>query len=346
MAAPAQADDSLIADITDRVSLAARQWRPDAAIDRVRPLTGGTSSLTFIAEIAAVEDGGEALVIKIAPPGLPPVRNRDVLRQGRVMSALAGADGVAVPAIRFSDPGSPPERPPLIAMDMIPGECTEPLLDAERPRDPATREQTRHRFLDAVRMLGNLHRLRPAALGLGLEAPVPLAAEIDRWTRAFETVPADLQGDYRSAADALSATMPEPVAPVINHGDFRLGNTLCVGDRITAIIDWEIWSVGDPRIDLSWLAYFTDEAGHPAAAGSQPCGTPAITEVVAGYEEAVGTAVRDLEWFHALTRYKEAAATGLLIKRARRKGTLSRSFQQMEPALPALVAEARTLVGY
>jgi aminoglycoside phosphotransferase (APT) family kinase protein len=40
---------------------------------------------------------------------------------------------------------------------------------------------------------------------------------------------------------------------VVVHGDFRLGNLLAVGERITAVIDWEIWSLADPRIDAGWF---------------------------------------------------------------------------------------------
>src|SRR5690606_26430562 len=111
------------------------------------------------------------------------------------------------------------------------------------------------------------------------------------------------------------------------------------------IIDWEIWSVGDPRVDLAWLTYFTDEAGHPAAPSAEPCGTPAIAEVVREYEQALGRPVSDLAWFDALTRYKEAAATALLIKRARRTGDMPAAFLRMAPALPGLVDEAMALLG-
>lgn len=332
--------EGLIADIEARAHAAGQAWRPGLELTDVRPLAGGTSSLTFIAD--TTHDGvAESLVLKVAPPGLEPVRNRDVIRQGRVMNALQAAEGVAAPAVYFEDDA----LPPFVAMQMVPGECVEPLLSADRPRDEATKAQNRARYLDAARMLAKLHSADPAAIGLGDESVVNLGDEIDRWTRAFETVPDDLRGDYRACARALHETMPAAAPPVVNHGDYRLGNTLCDGDVVTAIIDWEIWSVGDPRIDLTWLAYFTDEAGHPAADPGGPCGTPTIAEVVDAYEQALGRKVEDIDWFHALTRYKEAAATALLIKRARKRGALTPTFQRMEPALPGLLAEALSLIG-
>ncbi|MFF0818683.1 phosphotransferase family protein, partial [Rhodococcus sp. NPDC003318] len=231
----------LLTEIGIRAAEAGRLWRSGIRVDNVRPLTGGTSSLTFIADISG-GDTAESVVLKVAPPGLAPVNNRDVIRQGRVMQALQGVPGVAAPAVYFQDAGDPP----FVAMQMVRGECVEPLLVADRPRDEATLAQTRARFLDATRMLAHLHSVDPADIGLGGEPVVSLGDEIDRWTRSFETLPDDLRGDYETCGKALHATMPVAARPVVNHGDYRLGNTLCDGDRVTAIIDWEIWSVGDP----------------------------------------------------------------------------------------------------
>ena len=335
-------DKQLHADLAVRATRAGQEWREGLTVSDVRPLSGGSSSLTFIAD-ASWPAGDQQVVLKVAPPGLEPVRNRDVLRQGRLMNALHGAPGVKVPEVYFSAAGKSKEVPPFVAMAFVAGECVEPLLEDDRT--DALRERTRTRFLDAARMLGNLHRVVPAEVGLGDEPVVTIEDEINRWTRAFTTAPEDLQGEYETCAKALHATVPQPMAHVVNHGDFRLGNTLCDGTKVTSIIDWEIWSVGDPRIDLTWLTYFTDEARHPARPNDELCGAPAIAEVVREYEKSFGTTIPDLEWFDALTRYKEAAATALLIKRARKHNTMNPSFVRMEPALPGLLREALVLVG-
>jgi hypothetical protein len=53
-----------------------------------------------------------------------------------------------------------------------------------------------------------------------------------------------------------------------------------------------------------------------------------------------------LDWFHALTRYKEAGVTGLLFKRAAKLNQpVSDSMERMRPALPRLVQEAISIVG-
>jgi aminoglycoside phosphotransferase (APT) family kinase protein len=103
--------------------------------------------------------------------------------------------------------------------------------------------------------------------------------------------------------------------------------------------------VGDPRIDMTWMTYFCDEARHPAAPSLEPSGMPSSAELETAYQQARGVQLPDLAWFHALTRYKEAAATGLLIKRDRKLHSTHESFARMEPALPSLLEEAHQLLG-
>jgi hypothetical protein len=64
----------------------------------VTTLVGGASSLTYAAALHAAGDD-RRIVVKVAPPGLEPVRNRDVLRQARVLELLGRVPDVAVPEV-------------------------------------------------------------------------------------------------------------------------------------------------------------------------------------------------------------------------------------------------------
>lgn len=103
---------ALIRELTDRAAAVVGGWIPGATVDGVEPLTGGTSSLTYVAALAGVPAGYERVVLKVAPPGLAPVRNRDVLRQARLMAALARQPGVRVPKVLFCDAGAPRRSSP------------------------------------------------------------------------------------------------------------------------------------------------------------------------------------------------------------------------------------------
>src|SRR5260370_23576006 len=330
--AASQVDEMLLVQLRERVGQRVTQWRPSAEVLDVAPLTGGTSSLTFLVELTGVAAQETPVVLKVAPPGLAQLRNRDVLRQAKLQKAVQGPHRALAPDVLFSDPGDPPEVPPFMAMNMVAGECVEPMLsdDADRP----AAEVVRDRFLDAVQVLALLHRIVPGEVGLGDEPAVGLADEVDRWTRAFATLPGELAGDYQRAANALRARMPAALPPVVNHGDFRLGTTLCAGGRINAVIDWEIWSVGDPRIDLAWLTFFTDDARHPAVAHGPVAGTPTGRELASDYADALGAIMPELGWFDALTRYKEAGLTRVLLKRA------PKPRRPLEPSIARLAPEA------
>ncbi|WP_433710355.1 hypothetical protein ACQP2U_28935 [Nocardia sp. CA-084685] len=87
------------------------------------------------------------------------------------------------------------------------------------------------------------------------------------------------------------------------------------------------------------------EAAHPASVSDEPTGIPGKVELVDAYQEARGAALRELPWFEALTKYKESAATALLIKRGRKSGQWNDMHQRMLPALPLLLDEAMELLG-
>jgi aminoglycoside phosphotransferase (APT) family kinase protein len=335
---------TMMEELKERAQRASQSWRPGARVVSVEPLTGGASSLTFTTRFEGVDPLDEIVVLKVAPPGLPPVRNRDVLRQSVLMRALAGRDGVLVPDTLFEDAGDPPEIPPFLAMNLVPGECLEPMLVSDP--DPRRFGEFRARAFDAARVLAAIHRLEPAAVGI-TEEPVSVKAEIDRWVRAYETSPRHLQFNYTEVADALYASIPEAVSPVINHGDYRLGNTLCTGDRLNAVIDWEIWSVGDPRVDLTWFTFFCDDSGHPSKASDGPSGIPSRAELRGAYVDAGGEAFPDLDWFYALTYFKEAALTSLLVKRAEKSDdrVLKQRLVSFTPSLGRLLDMATAVLS-
>ena len=318
-------------ELAVRATAAAQAWAPGCAISDVQPLTGGASSLTFTGLVSGGPTAGERVVLKVAPPGLEPVRNRDVARQARLMRALAGAPGVRVPTVYFEDDGAPPEVSPFHAMNVVPGECLEPILQ-EPPADVLP--LVRARAVAAAAMLAALHRVDPDAVGLGGERRTSLEDEIKRWTRAFETVDERMNARYQEAEDLLFATMPPPLPDAICHGDYRLGNMLCDGGSVRALIDWEIWSLSDPRLDLAWFLFFTPEAKHPMASNLGATGMPTAAELLDAYVGESGAEPANLEWFHCLIRYKEAAATSLLMKRAIKAGTdVGTDWQTSIPAL-------------
>ena len=331
--------EDALAALPARVREAARRRWPDAEVGPLAQLPGGISSLTYATTLRAADATGEPdrrVVVKVAPPGLEPVRNRDVLRQARVMAALGRAPGVSVPEVLVTDDGSPP----FFVMAFVPGEAYEPKWDvSDAPPAPT---MVRARAHAAARMLARLQAVPPAAVGIDDRA-LTLSEEIDRWGTLFATAGDDLRGHEAVLRDALAARVPAELGADgarILHGDYRLGNMQFDGERLAAIIDWEIWSVGDPRTDLAWLMAFTDpvqqrvaqrDAVNQAAADAMPPGADLLAEYVD--EARLDAAPPDLDWFRAFCYYKLGAAMSVLAKRNRR---------QAEPD-PGLELAAQTL---
>jgi aminoglycoside phosphotransferase (APT) family kinase protein len=334
-----------VADLGDvqrrAAQIAASAW-PGATVTELHPLPGGTSSLTYLATIA----GGphDSAVVKMAPPGLEPVRNRDVLRQAKILHALGQVPAVKVPDVYGVDPGAPVDVPPMFLMQFAEGESFEPLLaprDAPRP----TEAEIESRAHQAIEMLAAMHRQAPEQIGITDEPEISLTDEVSRWATAFASCPLSEQTtalEQRCHA-ALIERLPAPMPAAILHGDWRLGNMQCSGTDVHAVIDWEIWSLGDPRIDLAWMLLMSDP-DHPSA---EPSGgyVTAPKQLLEWYEQAAGAPIANIDWAQALVRYKQAAASALLVKNALKRGESGALVDRMAAGIDGLLAWALTYLS-
>ena len=302
-----------------------------AGVTDVTALAGGASSFTF----RGARSGGP-VVVKVAPPGVEPIAHRDVLRQARILKALA-ASRVPVPEVLWEEPGDPPITPPLFVMSHADGESVEPLFDG-CPPTPELAE----RYRNASRIMAALHSLSPSGLGLGSEPVIDPVSEVHRWCQTLETVDRALVPRWEDARDALLRCTPTAMGPSVVHGDFRLGNLMATGAKINAVIDWEIWSIGDPRIDVGWFLINSDPDTYqrvPASAGM----APPTAELVQIYQHELGREVTDLAWFTALACFKSAATWSLIVKHNRRRRSPREELEAMAATLPRLLERARRL---
>jgi aminoglycoside phosphotransferase (APT) family kinase protein len=263
-------------------------------------MPGGHSGLTY-----RVETNAGPLVVKSVPPGQKAIGRHDMLRQARMIAALAPT-GVPVPAIVATDHTDPA----WFAMALVGGEALEPVLD-----DPAVAPAlAAARMLRAAEIMPLLHDVPLDKVPVDAEPLSPLD-ELERWARTMGAVPAELVPGADRLHERLAGSVPAAVAPTLVHGDYRLGNLICADVEPAALIDWEIWSVGDPRVELGWFLVFADGASFPGV-GREVLGLPTVDELVATYA-AGGRPVDDLAWFDALGRYKMAAIMGHNLRRHR-----------------------------
>jgi streptomycin 6-kinase len=291
-------------------------------VEELAPLPGGHSGLTY-----TVKAGQASYVVKAVPPGQKPVGRNDMLRQARILRALADTT-VPVPRVVAEDD----EDPAWFAMDLIPGEATEPVLD-EHSLAP---ELCRTRMLAAAAVLRQLHEVDAGSL----DSSATVAEELVRWSRTMHAVPTELRPRGEELLTALAEGVPGELPPVLVHGDFRLGNVLFAGERAGAVVDWEIWSVGDRRNDLGWFLLFADHQNFPALGHPVP-GLPSEEELLAAYQ---GT-LPDLRWFQALSRMKMAAIMGHNLRRHREGKHHDPDQERLPPTIAAMIRTALELLG-
>jgi len=302
--------------------------------EEVAPLTGGASSLTY----SALVHGGR-VVVKVAPAGLQPVRNRDVLRQARLLRALE-TTVVPVPTVVWEDAGDPPDVPPLFVMTYVEGSSLEPLFDiAGDEAAPVVAQRLRH----AARAMADMHSVAPSSIGLAEEPVVGPVDELDRWCDLLDTVDPSLAPNWQQVSDALRASVPASASAAVVHGDFRLGNLLTVGPDVTSIIDWEIWTVGDPRVDLGWFLANADPATYQRVT-AYTGQLPPPDELLDVYADALGRDVPDVKWFRALACFKSTATWSLIVKHNRRRDEPDAGVEAMVETLPDLLDQARAFL--
>ena len=128
------------------------------------------------------------------------------------------------------------------------------------------------------------------------------------------------------------------------HGDFRLGNVLCRGERAVAVVDWEIWSVGDPRIDLGWFLLFADHRNFPQLGRAVP-GLPDRGRTPRRLPATAAPPLPAMDWFRALGRMKMAAIMGHNLRRHREGKHHDPDQERLPPTIAAMIRTARDILG-
>lgn len=211
--------------------------------------------------------------------------------------------------------------------------------------DPPTRRRMYEQLVDT---LADLHVIDPDAAGLG-DFGRPgnyFERQVARWTRQYR----DSQTDYIPEVERLIAflpeTLPEQSRTSIVHGDYRIDNVMFDGDgTLTAVLDWELATLGDPVADFSYLAmqWMMPVDGGAGLEGLHlaELGIPSLEAIAERYSERSGVPVEGkLDWYFAYNLFR---LTGIVqgIKKRVIDGTASHArAQEMAQRVPTLAAAA------
>ncbi|MFF5186938.1 phosphotransferase family protein [Streptomyces sp. NPDC000345] len=306
-----------------------------------RLIEGGRSNLTY-----EVGDGTGKWVVRRPPLGHVLATAHDMKREHRVISALHPTEvPVPRPVLLCEDPenGAAPGAP-FYVMDFVEG--TPYRTAAELA--PLGEERTRGAVLSLVDTLVELHAVDPAEVGLAdFGRPEGfLDRQLRRWGKQLDASRSrDLAGIDELHA-ALGRALPGSPAPAVVHGDYRLDNVL-IGDddRIKAILDWEMSTLGDPLTDLGLLVMYSVplEVPHsPVSTTASAPGHPSPAELVERYAARSGRDVSDVSWYTAFAWFKLAVILEGIHYRYTLGQTVGRGFDRIGELVPVFIAHGLT----
>ena len=105
------------------------------------------------------------------------------------------------------------------------------------------------------RQIARIHRIRPPRADLAFlgEPPADATAAFIARMRGRLDEAGTPRPPLEYGLRMMERQAPAPLPTVLCHNDFRTGNTMQDGGRITAVLDWEFAAWGDPHEDLGWF---------------------------------------------------------------------------------------------
>lgn len=297
-------------------------------------VVGGRSNLTYY-----LTDGTTRWVLRRPPLGHVLRTAHDMGREFRVLTALAPTS-VPVPETVHLCADPEPLGAPFYLMRHVPGEVVRTREQcAALGADGVT--AVVHRLID---VLAELHGVDPASVGLAdFGRPEGyLTRQVARWRKQLDASRSREVDGIDELHDRLAASVPTSRRAGLLHGDYRLDNALVDVDArdITAVLDWEMATLGDPLADLGlFVVYASDRRADDVITGNATSapGFPDTDDLVRRYADRTGFDVSGLDWYVALNCFKLAVVLEGIHYRFTRGQTVGEGFDLIGERVPRLV---------
>jgi aminoglycoside phosphotransferase (APT) family kinase protein len=318
-------------------------------LPEVRQFTGGASNLTYLLRYPARD-----LILRRPPTGTKARGAHDMRREHDLQAALGRAFPQVPTMVAMCDDetviGSP-----FYVMQRVPGT----ILRQDIPDSLGLDEAGVRALCDnAIDTLVALHEVDVAAAGLaGYDrGPGYVARQVGGWSERFRRAHTSDVGDYEEVMAWLAAHQPDDRPHVLVHNDYRFDNlVLAPGEptRISAVLDWELATVGDPLMDLgSSLAYWVQPDDDPTFQmfRRQPTNAPGMrtrSGFVERYATARGITISPEAWafYEVFGLFRLAVIAQQIHYRYFHGQTTNPAFAIMGPAVVYLEARCRGLLA-
>ena len=284
-----------------------------------RGLPGGGAPLehSFISggsqnEIFEIRRGDFRAALRRPPRNPPPGRDEGIVREWRIIDALNGTDVPHTEAIALCT-----DHDVLgctfYLMGFVDGWSPMgigPTWPAPFDGDLAARAGLGYQLVDGI---AKLSRVDWRARGLDdLGRPDGFhERQVERWMRFLERVKFRELPGLDVASAWLGSHRPIDFIPGIMHGDYQFANVMFrhgAPAQLAAIVDWEMGTVGDPKLDLAWVVQGWPEDTSEASGASYVdlTGMPSRTQLLECYAAESGRQVDDMDYYMILARWKLA----------------------------------------
>jgi aminoglycoside phosphotransferase (APT) family kinase protein len=240
----------------------------------------------------------QELVLRLRPPEPGLLEPYDLPRQYAILRALEQTD-VRAPKVLWLEPSGEVLGRPFFVMEKIDGTAYEMRVPREIRADA---ELVRRMSQSLVEQLAAIHlvKLDAAEWGLLGDGKTYVTDELDHWAAEMQRVQRGPLPALERLLAELRAQLPETnPAVTLVHGDAKPGNYGYVGSEVTAVFDWEMAAVGDPRADIGYLEVLWNMSG----VTRQP-GALSTDDFVTYYESLTGSQTHSRAWYRAMQTFK------------------------------------------
>jgi aminoglycoside phosphotransferase (APT) family kinase protein len=181
-----------------------------------------------------------------------------------------------------------------------------------------TPAQVQNQFVTLIESLANLHKLNLVTVGLNLFGRPEgyRQRQVDGWRRRLEDASTADMAEFTAVSSWLARNIPDRAqSAAVIHNDFKMDNL--VWDpaditHLTAVLDWEMATVGDPFMDLACTLSFWIEASDPeefrSIRGMPTAGWGVLSrrEAAALYGRQIGQVCDPLEFYLCFGFFRRA----------------------------------------
>jgi aminoglycoside phosphotransferase (APT) family kinase protein len=321
----------------------------------VEQFPGGHSNLTYLLRM---NGDGREYVLRRAPLGPVAPKAHDMAREFRVLQMVHPHFREA-PAVFHLCEDATVLGAVFLLMERRHGLILRDEVPPQLAKVPNYAQRVSEAFIDGMIRLHAIDAASPGLMALGKPEGF-LARQVqgwaDRWNRAKTDDVPKMDGVIRWLIDRR----PVSPAPTLVHNDYKLDNImLAVGsggrieavDKIEAVLDWEMATVGDPLADLGLTLCYWAWAEAPQLRSR---GVPALTsqagwytrdQFVQRYAERTGRDLSHIAYYEVLGVFKLAVILQQIYYRFRHGQTQDARFQDFGERVRGLVELADSLTG-